>query len=454
VVDLVPLPEQLMMYVLAAIRAYEGAVLDEAVDRPTDATAALGRRLLQHIFPTHQQGEPLPGPLADAVDNLEDKDTVAALRLAIRKALAADPQLRTDVEGMLIDAGATIDQPPAPAGNLSQSLIGQAAVGVTLVAAFIYAGGALTLIFKLWYLKIPWTAVLGQLPRDFIITTAFGQVILPALLLAALFTALSVWYLDWSRKRRSKRAQRQATKAGQATVTNRRSRLKRIGADVLAFLGGFAIGFLPGPVVFGAVFLLLALILNISERYVPPDLLRDSADIYIACGACVLFAIVLIVCIYKLVYPSAIGNPAKHILSTGIFMIALLPAVAAVSAATLLPTVTLCGPSFHRPIYKKDANGQYKKDANGHVQIKKYVNWVRGDLIGSNSESIFIAQWNLNSPKSMDRIEVVPKSMVKAEIIGSASTGSCTDVTKPRPTPTPSKSKPEPTPTPSKAGKR
>jgi len=153
--------------------------------------------LLQRIFGTHKTKEPLPGPLADAVANPQDKDAVGALRLAIRKKLAADPGLRTDVEGMLADGETTTDEGPAPLGELNKSLIGQAAAGVTLVAALIYAAGALTLIFKLWYLQIPWTSVLGQLPHNFIITTAFGQVILPTLLLAALFTALSRRHPNW-----------------------------------------------------------------------------------------------------------------------------------------------------------------------------------------------------------------------------------------------------------------
>jgi len=46
--------------------------------------------------------------VADAVANPQDEDAVAALRLAIRKGLAADPVLRADVENMLASAGVTV----------------------------------------------------------------------------------------------------------------------------------------------------------------------------------------------------------------------------------------------------------------------------------------------------------------------------------------------------------
>jgi hypothetical protein len=97
-----------MSFVLAAVREFGGAVLNQAQDDAADATVGLGRRLLQRIFGTRKAGEPLPEPLADVAADPQDEDAVAALRLAIRKALAADAGLRDEVEGMLASAGVTV----------------------------------------------------------------------------------------------------------------------------------------------------------------------------------------------------------------------------------------------------------------------------------------------------------------------------------------------------------
>jgi hypothetical protein len=97
-----------MSYVIAAVREFGGAVLNQTQDDAAEATIGLGRRLLQRVFGTRKVGEQLPEPLADAVASPQDEDTVAALRLAIRKALAADPGMRSDVESMLASAGVTV----------------------------------------------------------------------------------------------------------------------------------------------------------------------------------------------------------------------------------------------------------------------------------------------------------------------------------------------------------
>jgi hypothetical protein len=344
----------------------------EVADRPADTTAVQGRRLLQRIFGTHKTKEPLPGPLADAVANPQDKDAVGALRLAIRKKLAADPGLRTDVEGMLADGETTTDEGPAPLGELNKSLIGQAAAGVTLVAALIYAAGALTLIFKLWYLQIPWTSVLGQLPHNFIITTAFGQVILPTLLLAALFTALSRRHPNWYEIFRPQRVQRNASKASGTSGTNRWRWLtqlrSRIPYRVVYLL--YILWFLSN-----VALLLFILVWVITERELASSVLQDLWKIYLLSWVCVGLALLAFVYIHRVIYPSKFGDISKQALGMGVFVIALLPTVAAVSAATLLPKVTLCGPSFYTVI---DGKPMHK---------------IVGALIGSNSDSIFMAQW-------------------------------------------------------------
>ncbi len=106
--EVATLAAEVVPYASAAAAAYGGAVLAKVRDDAADATVGLGGRLLQRIFGTRGHDEPLPEPVADVVDDPADEDAVAALRLAIRKALAADPELRTDIEGMLASAGVSV----------------------------------------------------------------------------------------------------------------------------------------------------------------------------------------------------------------------------------------------------------------------------------------------------------------------------------------------------------
>jgi hypothetical protein len=102
--DMASLAAEMTPYVSAAVGAYGGAVLAKMRDDAADATVGLGRRLLQRIFGTWGDGEPLPGPLADLAADPRDADALAAVRLAVRKALAADPMLAGEVQSMLAGA--------------------------------------------------------------------------------------------------------------------------------------------------------------------------------------------------------------------------------------------------------------------------------------------------------------------------------------------------------------
>jgi hypothetical protein len=91
-------------YVSAAVGAYGGAVLAKVRDDAADATVGLGRRLLQRVFGARQEGESLPQPLADLAADPGDGDALAAVRLAVRQALTADPVLAGEVRSLLAAA--------------------------------------------------------------------------------------------------------------------------------------------------------------------------------------------------------------------------------------------------------------------------------------------------------------------------------------------------------------
>ena len=108
--DVALLAAEMTPYVSAAVGAYGGAVLVRVRDEAADATVGLGRRLLQRVFGTKGEGEPLPGPLADLAADSGDEDALAAVRLLVRKALAADPVLAGEVGSMLAGAPGVTQQ--------------------------------------------------------------------------------------------------------------------------------------------------------------------------------------------------------------------------------------------------------------------------------------------------------------------------------------------------------
>jgi hypothetical protein len=106
--DVVSLAAEMTPYMSAAVGAYGGAVLAKVRAEAADATVGLGRRLLLRIFGSREEGQPLPGPLEALADDPDDGDALAAVRLAVRQTLAADPVLAAEVRSMLAGAAVTV----------------------------------------------------------------------------------------------------------------------------------------------------------------------------------------------------------------------------------------------------------------------------------------------------------------------------------------------------------
>jgi hypothetical protein len=119
-----------MPYLTTAVSAYGGALLARARDDAADATVGLGRKLAQRIFASHKPGEPLPAPLADLIANPAHPDAVVAVRLAICKALAADPAMLANVQDLL-----------AGAGQVTVNASGEWAVGAVHITNSVIATG-------------------------------------------------------------------------------------------------------------------------------------------------------------------------------------------------------------------------------------------------------------------------------------------------------------------------
>ena len=108
--DAMSLATEMTPYVSAAVGAYGGAVLAKLRDGAADATVSLGHRMLQRVFGPRSEGEPLPAPLDDLVADPYDDDALGAVRLAVRKVLAADPVLEAEVRSMLAGAEGVTQQ--------------------------------------------------------------------------------------------------------------------------------------------------------------------------------------------------------------------------------------------------------------------------------------------------------------------------------------------------------
>lgn len=87
-------------FVTAAIAAYGGAVLSRAETAAADATANVGRRILQAVWQRSNQSE-LDLALQEAADDPNDPDTLGALRHQIKRVLRENPDLTAEIASML-----------------------------------------------------------------------------------------------------------------------------------------------------------------------------------------------------------------------------------------------------------------------------------------------------------------------------------------------------------------
>jgi hypothetical protein len=85
----------------AAIGAYGTAALTRDPDESADAQVELGRELLQTLYWRANNVPQLEGAVDDLATMPGDRDAIGALRLQIRKALAADNVLRDEMAKVL-----------------------------------------------------------------------------------------------------------------------------------------------------------------------------------------------------------------------------------------------------------------------------------------------------------------------------------------------------------------
>lgn len=280
-----------------------------------------------------------------------------------------------------------------PKSSILDSMVGQATAGIAVLAALVYAAGGLTLALKLWFFQLSWTPVLGQLPHDFLLVTAVGQVI------------------------------SQVVAAGSAIGfgIHKLLGLKRLQKLYLeSEWYWFALSALIGSAVAGSLLGLAPLAVlhftSDSARHAGPtvtNLLQSDSHIYLFTALSSAATALVTACLLRAIYGARdLRSPIRLVLAMAITAFALIPAVAAGSAAYLLPPVVLCAPNFLQPFGAKTAAGD-----------------MRGNLIGNNSQWAYIAQFTINARNVVTArtITAVPMSSIRLEGIGPNS--GCGDLT-------------------------
>jgi hypothetical protein len=259
--------------------------------------------------------------------------------------------------------------------SITALIIGQAAVLLTAIIAIIYAAGAFYLGLKLWLIGDPWTAVLGQLPRDILLVNAIARVIPLA---AIMGTSVYLAYRKFSYKDREI------------------SKLRRVGVTLLT------VSFASAAAAVSPYLLLTFLKNHFHYHY---EVLRPGPFI-ILCWVLsfITFALALgaLRAMSKVTIRSGKSRLMWTILGTGILTAALIPWSASIASVFPLPTVALCGPAFSQ------------SDARGH-------DYMSGNLIGSSGQWAYVAQVLIANNNIIPRgqfVAVVPLSSVKVESIG------------------------------------
>ncbi|WP_405909037.1 hypothetical protein OG742_32615 [Streptomyces sp. NBC_00828] len=129
--ELVQLVGQVGPYLTTAVGAYGVAVFTRAEDAAVDATANLGRRMLQAVWRRRDvQGRAeLEAAVQDTADAPGDEDAAVALRQQVKCALREDTELLAELARMLPVGGETVNVMASGERSIAAKTIGTAVTG-------------------------------------------------------------------------------------------------------------------------------------------------------------------------------------------------------------------------------------------------------------------------------------------------------------------------------------
>ena len=129
--EIVQLVEQAGPYLSTAVSAYGVAVFTRAESAAVDATANVGRRILQAVWRRRDdQGRAeLEAAVQDTAEAPNDADAAAALRQQIKRALREDAELLTELPRILPAASETVNVTASGERSIAAKTIGAAVTG-------------------------------------------------------------------------------------------------------------------------------------------------------------------------------------------------------------------------------------------------------------------------------------------------------------------------------------
>ncbi len=312
--------------------------------------------------------------------------------------------------GASAEVATTSDQLPK-GQTLLNSLVGQAAAGITLAAALVYGAGALTVALRLDFTHLQWESVLGQIPRDLIITNGFGQVVLPAAIIGMLGAILLNFLVNEKHDSGHGRGVVRLQKALQGYLLAK----PRLSHFVRWFMVALLLGLAEAAI---------AVPWYLIQRNQFPRGVLISVSSYLLTVVALSAVAVGISLIFlpaprqgSVVLASASqgerhtsgeaaheGDGSRKTASTlsawewkalvgALVAFGSIPGIAAFSASTTFPQATLCSPIF------------------------KYDQQLSGDLIATNGGWAYMVEYKIGD-YSHDHISVVPLSAVRLVAIG------------------------------------
>jgi hypothetical protein len=286
--------------------------------------------------------------------------------------------------------------------SLTDTLVGQAAAGITVAAAIIYGAGALTVALRLYFTHLPWASIIGQIPHDLIITTGFGQVVLPAAIVGLLGAILLNFLVNQDHPReprRRKPGQTRQTVAG--FLHDKLSDYLQDGPGLAHF--GWWLGV---SVVLGAAEAGIALPDYSYHRngYLHRTVVISPLRFFLIMAG--FSAVAVGIALIMLPGPrrragSGPGESKKESKLSALqwqafvgacLAVAVIPGAAAISASTLFPYALACSPAFR--------NGQ-----------------LSGNLIATNGGWAYLVDYH-QKDYSQDYFSLIPLSSVRLMTIG------------------------------------
>ncbi|MFE3578926.1 hypothetical protein [Streptomyces vinaceus] len=106
--DAQALSSEIVPFAVTAVSAYGASVLTRLEVAAADGTVALGYRIIQRLLGRRGERGELESAVSELAADPTDEDLQAVLRVRIKAAILADPELARELQGILRDASTSV----------------------------------------------------------------------------------------------------------------------------------------------------------------------------------------------------------------------------------------------------------------------------------------------------------------------------------------------------------